>query len=365
MRRLLKKIIRTLFNPISPFVTLAIGWILTILVTQPNENFPYFINYMIINQNVVITFIIFWLIYAIIYTDMQNEIMSLSKENETKKEIIKEKKRQLNDTAGIVFNRSGDFANFNRLLRFNETLKDFTENNTIVECVQMYTYSTKRVDQKICIKVVYDCGFCSDGIDINNLAQCHYEIDYNDYNTLKDIIDIWKRLSSDTHFPYSERDSLIKILVNGINDIYRKYYETLVKIDDITKVTGIHFTEYRIMTLLSRIARRLSTTVFDKNRILGNNKTELENYLLNGKRTGILSSILIEDIFMFKYTRNSHKKDGRAYVSFPLTISMRKYICIFSLQTSDLDKNIDLEYEIKSLRKDIVKRFEKNSVHFK
>ena len=62
---------------------------------------------------------------------------------------------------------------------------------------------------------------------------------------------------------------------------------------------------------------------------------------------------------MFKYTRNSHKKDGRAYVSFPLNISMRQYICVFSIQTSDLDKNIDLEYEIKSLREDIVKRFEK------
>ena len=121
----------------------------------------------------------------------------------------------------------------------------------------------------------------------------------------------------------------------------------------------MHFTEYRIITLLIRIARRLSTTVFDKNRILGNDYFELENYLLNGKRTGILSSILLEEIFMFKYTRNSHKKDGRAYVSFPLNISMRQYICVFSIQTSDLDKNIDLEYEIKSLREDIVKRFEK------
>lgn len=211
---------------------------------------------------------------------------------------------------------------------------------------------------------MYDCGFCSDGIDINNLAQCHYDIDYNDYNTLKDIIGIWKKLSSDIHFSFSEKDTLIKILINGINEIYRKYFDTLRSITDITNVTNIHFTEYRIMTLLSRMARRLSTTMFDKSRLLGNDKEELENYLLNGKRTGILNSILLEEIFMFKYTRSFHKKDGRAYVAFPLQITMKNYICIFSIQVSDLDKNIDLEYEIKSLRQDIIKRFEKSSVHF-
>ncbi len=30
----------TLLNPISPIVTIFIGWFLTILVTQLNENFP-------------------------------------------------------------------------------------------------------------------------------------------------------------------------------------------------------------------------------------------------------------------------------------------------------------------------------------
>ena len=359
MKNIIKSTIITLFNPISPIVTLIVGWTLTILVTQRNETYPGWINYMIANPYTVIFFLALWLIFTIIYTALQNKIVSLTNEIKTKETIITEKDNQLKHTSGIVLNRSGDFANFNRLLRFNETLKDFTENNTIVECVQMYSYSTKRVNQKISIKVLYDCGFCSDGININNLAQCYYDIDYNDYNTLKDIIDIWKKLSSDVHFPYSEQDSLIKILVNGINNLYRKYYNELTNIKHITDVTSMHFTEYRIITLLIRIARRLSTTVFDKNRILGNDYFELENYLLNGKRTGILSSILLEEIFMFKYARNSHKKDGRAYVSFPLNISMRQYICVFSIQTSDLDKNIDLEYEIKSLREDIVKRFEK------
>lgn len=364
MKKIFKNTILALFNPLSPIVTLIIGWVLSILVTEPNDRFPQFVNYMIENPYVVIVFVVLWLIFTIIYTEMKNRIDRLEKISEKRREIIEEKDRQLRHTSGIVLSRSGDFANFNRLLRFNEVLRAFTENNTIVECVQMYRYSTKRVYNKINIKVTYDSGFCSDGIDINNLAQCHYDIDYNDYNTLKDIIEIWKKLSSDTHLPYSEQDSLIRILVNGIKKIYNKYFHELRDVEDISKVTNIHFTEYRIMTLLSRIARRLTTTMFDKSKLLGKDKEELEDYLLNGKRTGILNSILLEEIFMFKYTRNSHKKGGRAYVSFPLNISLDNYICVFSIQVSDLDRNIDLEYEIKSLRKDIIRRFEKTSIHF-
>lgn len=358
----MKRTIVTLFNPVSPIVTLIVGWVLTIWVTQPNENFPLFINYMIENQFVIVTFLILWLIFTVIYTDLRNNINALQNEIEQKNIIIAEKENQLKHTSGIALSRSGDFANFNRLLRFNEILKDFTENNTIVECTQMYSYSTKRSDNVITIKVLYDCGFCSDGVDTNNLAQCHYDINYNDYNTLKNVINIWKKLSSDTYFPYAERDSLIKTLVDDINSLYRKYYKNLTEIESINQVTDIHFTEYRIITLLLRLARRSTTTVINKNRILGNSKTELENYLLNGKRTGILSSILLEELFMFKYTRNSHKKGGRAYISFPMNISMKQYICVFSIQTRDLDKNIDLEYEIKSLMENIVERFKRSSI---
>lgn len=355
----IKNIIITLLNPISPTVTLIIGWLLTILVTQPNDNFPYFINYMINNQIVIAVFIVFWLIFSVVYTELENQINKLEQAVNAKQEIIKEKEIQLNHTSGIILNRSGDFANFNRLLRFNEALKGFTENNTIVECVQMYSYSTKRVENRVIIKVVYDCSFCSDDVDINNLAQCHYDIDYNDYNTLKNIIQIWRKLSSNSYFPIPEKDSMIRILVGGISNIYKKYYNILRNINNISDIDSFHFTQYRIMTLLSRMARRESITMFDKNTLLGKDKSEIENYLLNGKRTGILNSILLEDIFMFKYTRNSHKKDGRAYIAFPINISMQNYICVFSIQTLDLDKNVDLEYEIKSLRKDIVKRFEK------
>ena len=314
---------------------------------------------MINNQIVIAVFIVFWLIFSVVYTELENQINKLEQAVNAKQEIIKEKEIQLNHTSGIILNRSGDFANFNRLLRFNEALKGFTENNTIVECVQMYSYSTKRVENRVIIKVVYDCSFCSDDVDINNLAQCHYDIDYNDYNTLKNIIQIWRKLSSNSYFPIPEKDSMIRILVGGISNIYKKYYNILRNINNISDIDSFHFTQYRIMTLLSRMARRESITMFDKNTLLGKDKSEIENYLLNGKRTGILNSILLEDIFMFKYTRNSHKKDGRAYIAFPINISMQNYICVFSIQTLDLDKNVDLEYEIKSLRKDIVKRFEK------
>lgn len=84
---------------------------------------------------------------------------------------------------------------------------------------------------------------------------------------------------------------------------------------------------------------------------------EIESYLLNGKRTGILSSILLEDTFMVKYTRNSHPKSGRAYVSFPINIANQNYVIVSSLQTLDLDSDTNLEKEITHLKDDFIATF--------
>lgn len=358
MRKIIKNAILKLFNPISPIVTLIVGWLLTVLLTQPNDKFPSFINFMIENPLIIIAFIIFWLIFSIVYTELNNRIEILKKDIEGKDEIIREKESQLNHTSGIILNRSGDFARFNKELRFYDALLGFVQNNALVESSQIYQYSIKRFDNKVVIKVVYDSGYVYEDVDINNLAQTYYEFDYLDYNKLCDIIKTWKKLSTDTAENYREMDILIEYVVKEITDLFKKYYDDLTNLSDVSMIENKHFTEYRILTLLIRLARRLSTTTIDK-KILGDDKKEIEYYLLNGKRTGILSSILLEDTFMFKYTRNSHKKNGRAYVSFHANITNQNYIIVFSVQTSDLDKYTNLEYEITNLINDFVIRLNK------
>ncbi len=61
MRQFIKNTIITLLNPISPIVTLLIGWLLSVLLTEPNPKFPAFINYMINNPMAIMIFVIFWL----------------------------------------------------------------------------------------------------------------------------------------------------------------------------------------------------------------------------------------------------------------------------------------------------------------
>lgn len=359
MRKLIKDTIITLLNPISPLFTLLIGWVLSLLISQPNDQFPSFINFMIVNPYVVLFFLAFWLIFAVIYTELQNRNSALKNDIALKEELIKEKDRQLSESTSIILNRSGDFANFNRLIRFENVLKNFTDNNALVDCIQMYNYSIKKIENIIDIKITYDSGYCSEGIDINNIAQCYYKLNYNDYNIVKNIIGIRKRLSSNEHITLVEKDALIQILINSMQDTYKKFNRELQAIQSITDVNDLHFTQYRILTLLASITKRKQVLVLDKSKILGSNRSKIEEYLLNGKRTGILNSILLEDVVMFNYTRNSHKKSGRAYVAFPVKISMQNYICVFSIQTSDLDKNVDLEYEVKTLKEDIIRRFEK------
>lgn len=356
MKKIIKSSIITLLNPISPVITLVIGWLLTILVTEPKPNFPQFINYMIKNPVAIMFFILFWLVFSIIYTEQRNNIIKLDETIRIKDEVIKEKETQLNHTAGIILNRSGDFARFNKLLRFDDALRGFVQNNILVESSQIYTYSIKRIQRDVIIKVSYESGYVYDNIDINNLAQTYYELDYVDYNQLKDIVNMWKELSTNSITSIREKDALIETVLKGIEYLFKKYYSELHELVDISSINNKHFTKYRILTLLIRLARRYSTTTIDNKNILGEDKKEIEYYLLNGKRTGILSSILLEDTFMFKYTRNSHKKDGRAYVCFPANISNQNYIIVFSIQTFDLDEYIDLEQEIDSLKSDFVNR---------
>lgn len=361
MKRFIKQTIITLLNPISPIITLLIGWLLSILVTEPKDKFPCFINFLIVNPFVIIAFVVFWLFFSVIYTEQRNVIRILKKENDEKDEIIKEKETQLNHTSGIILNRSGDFANFNRQLRFNDALYGFVHNNTLVESAQIYSYSIKRMKDNIIIRVLYDSSCVYENVDINNLAQTYYEINYSDYTKIKDIILIWKELSTNSIGSFREKDALINTIISDIEEIFKKYYNELNTLSSVDEVNTKHFTKYRILTLLIRLARRLSTTTMD-NKILSEDKKDIENYLLNGKRTGILNSILLEDIFMFKYTRNSHKKNGRAYVSFHAKISNQNYIIVFSVQTSDLDKYTDLEQEITNLKKDFIYRITKNGV---
>lgn len=356
LRRIIKLTIISLLNPISPIITLVIGWLLTILVTEPKDTFPDFINYMIKNPIAIMMFILFWLIFSVIYTEQKNTITKLNETINIRNETIKEKETQLNHTAGIVLNRSGDFARFNMLLRFNDALMGFVQNNILVESSQIYKYSIKRIDKDVIIRVSYESGYVYDNIDINNLAQTYYELDYKDYNQLRDIVNIWKALSTNSVKSIREKDALIETLVNGIETLFKKYHSELQELTGISDINNKHFTKYRILTLLIRLARRYSTTTIDNKNILGESKKEIEYYLLNGKRTGILSSILLEDTFMFKYTRNSHKKDGRAYVCFPANITNQNYIVVFSIQTFDLDEYIDLEQEIDSLKSDFVNR---------
>ena len=74
MRKLIKDAILKLLHPLSPIVTLIVGWILTVLVTLPNDSFPNFINEMIEHKSAIMTFLILWLIFTVIYSTLMDKI---------------------------------------------------------------------------------------------------------------------------------------------------------------------------------------------------------------------------------------------------------------------------------------------------
>lgn len=115
-----------------------------------------------------------------------------------------------------------------------------------MESSQIYTYSIKRIKRDVIIKVAYESGYVYDNIDINNLAQTYYELDYTDYNQLKDIVNIWKELSANSITSIREKDALIETVVKGIENLFKKYYSELHELTNVSMliINILRNTEY-------------------------------------------------------------------------------------------------------------------------
>lgn len=353
-----EKVAKVLFNPCSPIITLIVGWLLTLLVTSVEEgsDISLFIQILIKNKSLLLIILACWLVTAIMYTNNEQVIEERDKKIIELEQTIKEKENQLNQSSGIILNKYGEFAKFNRKNRFYEVLESFTNNNDIVDSSQIYKYSSRFDNSNFNIRLTYEEGYAYEGVEINNILQSYYSINRKDYKDFKEILYLWKKYIIDIDkYTEKEKECLEKNLLDDIENLLTRVMKKLSKIKRIKNIKNSDFDMYTFATLLIRMLRN-NEMITEIECIL--DKKHIESFLKSGKRTGLLGSILLEDTYIFKHVGNS-SKHGRVYFTFHLEISGENYIVLFAIVPSKLDESEEWYVIFEELKKDFIERLKR------
>lgn len=327
-RNVLEGIRSNLLSPYSPVITLLIGLFLTLLAT--GSDLPWYIDIFVNNKTILLLIIIFWLIIAIMHTIYESDLNKKKEEIIKLEESIKEKRNQLNQSSGIILNKYGEFARFNKINRFDEILKSFVENNIGVDAAQLYKYSSKINDKTMKIRINYEQGFAYEDVDINGLLQAYYTIDVECFDKINNIVDLWNNLIKNDNISSFEYEALEEKLFKNAEDLLTYLVVELKAISSINDIQEYHYTYYRILILLINIIAKEKTF----SGVLDNE--DIEQYLIQGKRTGILGAVLLKDNYIFKHVGKS-SKNGRMYMSFPIRLYDEKYVVLISISSSLLN----------------------------
>lgn len=336
----MKRIIDILFSPgLATGIGLAVVGILYSLKIEAGAT----INNICCNNRGILIGIVFIYVcisFAIDYLiePLKNKIMVL--EN-----ALEEKDRQLSETHGIVYHRYGEFARFSRELNFEEALRQFVDKYTIVNSAQIYRVTRNKENNRILITLNHIKGYCKNGFDINSILQTTYVLNYEVYKTFRrDVWRKWKMLRDDNLKSW-EWLELYEDVSAGSKKIVEKICKRFSKIDRVGIVEDNDFSYYRLLSILELILTGTDNVIIFDN-VTG--KEEIDKCLRRGKRTGVLGSILLEDIFVFSHKGES-KKNGRMYVSFYFEDKGVPYVTIFSFTPKNLSERLAFKEEVISL----------------
>lgn len=370
--RNLKTVANLLISPISPILTLAIGWLLTLSVTVENEDFPQPINYMIQHRNYIFICIFLWLLFTLLYQYHVNCINEERQKNQILQAQIKEKDRQLETSSGIILHKYGEFGEFKRNLMFREAMKQIVENSHLVDSAQLYSYTILSNQKKrVKIRVNAVTGFSGEGVVINSILQTYYELEKDVFDEIDFIVQKWKQLESkDVDMSWAERKLQGKIFTDRAMKLFDRLRNELRELKSIEELfeDEIYYNNYRVLTILYKLmtrvddANKLPNLVYDSTKPHDEKEQrlkELEDELYKGKRTGVLGSILLKDIFMFRHVGTS-SKNGRTYVAFSIPIFYQNYCILFTVDTNQIEDSQQLRSICEKHREEFVKIIRKN-----
>ena len=178
---------KTIISPISPLMTLLIGWMMSLLTTPYSSELPAAIQVLLQNKICVLVTLLFWLFFTMVYSYIQSEFEEKDLEIERLKTENDTQKKNLDVSAGIIMNKYGEFARFQRNDRFYEICQRFVNGNEEVESVQIYQYHSGYRKNDILYQLQYVTGYVQEATEINCILQGYYVLKSDLHRKVKNV----------------------------------------------------------------------------------------------------------------------------------------------------------------------------------
>lgn len=358
----LSQMVLTILSPVSPIVILVVGyWLNQFELNGLTEIF---------DTHFTLGCLVTWLIFSIVCTILEQK----NKEQERKIDALnaanEEKARQLEVSSGIILHKYGDFGAFKRQQMFLEAMKIVVDNNQQINSAQLYTYTilpggSNRQTRRIRLNGLI--GYAKENVIVNNILQTYYNI--KSWEQIQSIVNDWK-LSADDQRSTREQKRAYDSFCNESIKLFSHIHNELRNKGKNTSytLTEEDFSSYRILLLLYQMMN-FDQSINTIQYLLSGDKDskeerevlqKFEEKLYNGKRTGILGSIILDNFFVFRHDRKgSSTKSGRLYISIPLQVLKQNY-CVLFVINEDLEYVKDIEniyYKLKDQFVELIEDF--------
>ncbi|MCT4798870.1 hypothetical protein ACFO4U_14415 [Exiguobacterium profundum] len=235
------------------------------------------------------------------------------------REEIEKYEQESRETSRTLLRKYRELKEFDQLKTLYLTMEKFCLKYDLIFAVQIYSYHTVAEKNVMRCRIDYVDGFVKDRKDLNGMIQQNYYLNKRVYKEYKNAIQKFFE-------NVDEVDALLRFIAKSVEEIENKEINQLKHRDAI------------LYALLEDSIDTLNSYYPDSNNVFikDNKRIKLEN-LLKDRRLGIYRGILLNGFYSFFYDGKG-SKEGRQYITNPITISQKKYITLISLDPEMLSE---------------------------
>ena len=226
--------------------------------------------------------------------------------------------QEVRETSRTLLRKYRELKEFDQKKTLSIVMKKFCLKHDLIFAVQIYNYVEVPEKSIMHCKIKHVDGFVKDRKDLNGMIQQNYYIGKSIYKEYKKAVN-----------KFFDNIDNVGLLLRFISKHVRA-----IQIKPLNKLNN---KDAMIFSLISDSINLLSNYYPGVNRIVINaDKVNKLEKILREQRFGIYRGILLGGFYTFFYDGKG-TKEGRQYITNPITISDQKYITLITLDPDLLD----------------------------
>lgn len=239
------------------------------------------------------------------------------------KQEIEKFEQEKRETSRTLLRKYNELKEFDESRTLSIIMQRFCMKHDLVFAIQIYSYENIPSNNSMRCKIKYVDGFVKDKVDLNGMIQQNYYLNKNIYKE-------YTRSVSKLFDDVNKVGPLLKFISKYVKEITNK---SLKDLDD---------TDALKFALLKDSINNLSYFYPGINDIVINSdKMKKLEYMSKDQRNGIFRGILLGGFYSFFYDGGNGTKEGRQYITNPITLSNVQYITLITLDPDLLEEEID------------------------